>query len=468
MWTRNTRCWTKVPKMLVVGLVVIDRWSIPSDAAMVASAAATRAFPETLVPRARPRSRRLSPSVRLPRRDLVRPSTTSPADDRPRLTEEGERAVMPTPRVSWRVNKTGALSGLERVEDEIEPPGPGEVRVRVRAIGLNFADVFSVLGLYQATPPVPFVPGLELCGVVEAVGPPATNLPEGTVVPTYAPGDRIMVVTRFGAYATVVNAPAHQTRPLPDGWTFEQGAGFLVQGLTAYYAVSALGGVRRGHKVLVHSAAGGCGQFGLGICKAVGADAIATVGSASKVAAVLERHPELDPEQIIVRDRARFHDQVREACEHISRRRGELNTPGAQAACDVVMDAVMGDFFKGGWDNLARGGRYVVYGAADLTPAGDLAWYNVWGWVKLGWKYARRAFVDPTNLPGENKSIMGFNLIWMFDKVVELGTLLGELIALGLPAPSVGATFAFDELPTAVRTFQGGGTTGKVVIVVPE
>ena len=110
----------------------------------------------------------------------------------------------------------------------------------------------------------------------------------------------------------------------------------------------------------------------------------------------------------------------------------------------------------------------MVYGAADLTPAGDLAWYNVWGWVKLGWKYARRAFVDPTNLPGENKSIMGFNLIWMFDKVVELGTLLGELAALGLPAPSVGATFAFDELPTAVRTFQGGGTTGKVVVVVPE
>ena len=376
---------------------------------------------------------------------------------------------MPTPRVSWRVNKTGALSGLERVEDEIEPPGPGEVRVRVRAIGLNFADVFSVLGLYQATPPVPFVPGLELCGVVEAVGPPATNLPEGTVVPTYAPGDRIMVVTRFGAYATVVNAPGTRPGPLPDGWTFEQGAGFLVQGLTAYYAVSALGGVRRGHKVLVHSAAGGCGQFGLGICKAVGADAIATVGSASKVAAVLERHPELDPEQIIVRDRARFHDQVREACEHISRRRGELNTPGAQAACDVVMDGGDGGISSRAGGIISRRGAVRGVRSRGSHPGGGPRVVQRVGMGETRMEVrATRAFVDPTNLPGENKSIMGFNLIWMFDKVVELGTLLGELIALGLPAPSVGATFAFDELPTAVRTFQGGGTTGKVVIVVPE
>ena len=117
---------------------------------------------------------------------------------------------------------------------------------------------------------------------------------------------------------------------------------------------------------------------------------------------------------------------------------------------------------------MARGGRYVVFGAADLTPAGDLRWYNVWGWIKLGWKYARRDFVDPTSLPGENKSVMGFNLIWMFDKVAELGEMLGDLGGLGLPAPAVGARFTFDELPDALRKFQTGQTTGKVVVVVEE
>ena len=365
----------------------------------------------------------------------------------------------------WRVNKTGALSGLERVTDEIEAPGPGEARVKVRAIGLNFADVFSVLGLYQATPPTPFVPGLECCGVVEAVGPAATHLPEGTVVPRLKVGDSVMVVTRFGAYASMVNAPMHQMRPLPDGWSFEEGAGFLVQGLTAFYALSALGGIRKGHKVLVHSAAGGCGLFGLGICQAIGAHAIATVGSPSKAETIRSRFPEYMPaERIIVRDRKRFGDQVAAAVDAIVV--GSDNHVGGSdnGGCDIVMDAVMGDYFKGGWENLGRGGRYVVYGAADLTPSGDL---GILGWIKLAWKYVRRPFVDPTNLPGENKSVMGFNLIWMFDKIVELGELLRDLTALNLPAPKVGQTFHFDNLPTAIRTFQGGNTTGKCVVVVP-
>jgi NADPH:quinone reductase-like Zn-dependent oxidoreductase len=217
-----------------------------------------------------------------------------------------------------------------------------------------------------------------------------------------------------------------------------------------------LGDVRRGHTVLVHSAAGGCGLFGLGICNALGAVPIATVGSPTKVPAILERFPDMDPETIIVRERKRFGDQVEAAATAAG------STDGT---CDVVMDAVMGDFFKGGWSHLARGGRYVVYGAADLTPAGDLGW-NVFGWLKLGWKYVNRPMVDPTNLPGDNKSVMGFNLIWMFDKIVELGELLGGLTSLGLPAPKVGEVFTFDKLPSAIRVFQSGGTSGKVVITL--
>ena len=152
-----------------------------------------------------------------------------------------------------------------------------------------------MLGLYQATPPTPFVPGLECCGVVTALGPPRADLPEGTVVPDLKVGDSVMCVTRFGAYATKVNAQTHQTRKLPAGWTHEQGAAFLVQGLTAYYALRALGNVRKGHTVLVHSAAGGCGLFGLGICEAVGARAVATVGSASKKEIILGASDDWSP-----------------------------------------------------------------------------------------------------------------------------------------------------------------------------
>jgi NADPH:quinone reductase-like Zn-dependent oxidoreductase len=102
---------------------------------------------------------------------------------------------------------------------------------------------------------------------------------------------------------------------------------------------------------LVHSAAGGCGLFGLGICNALGAVPIATVGSPTKVSAILERFPDMDPETIIVRERKRFGDQVEAAATAAG------STDGT---CDVVMDAVMGDFFKGGWSRL--GARREVRG----------------------------------------------------------------------------------------------------------
>jgi NADPH:quinone reductase-like Zn-dependent oxidoreductase len=316
------------------------------------------------------------------------------------------------------------------------------------------------------------VPGLELCGVVESIGVPREDLPSGTVVPTYSVGDAVMAVVRFGGYATCVNAPVHQTRPVPGGWSFEQGAGFLVQGLTAFYALKGLGDVRPGQKVLIHSAAGGCGGFGVVICTAIGAHPIPVVGSDTKKKVLMQRFPEIPTNEIIVRPKKGklFGAMVKDSVRAIAAR---LNTPETDmetaSACDIVMDATMGDFFKGGWDNLSTGGgRYVVYGAADLTPTGDLSVWDVKGWAKLAFKYLKRPFVDPTNLPGTNKSVMGFTLIWMFHKHVVLGELLHGLLQLNLDAPAVGETFAFADAPKALRRFQSGATTGKCVLTVGE
>ena len=327
-----------------------------------------------------------------------------------------------------------------------EPCARDAVRVRVKAIGLNFADVFTCLGLYNAAPDGAFVPGLECSGVVVERGADATGVEVG---------DRVMCVTRFGAFADHVEVPVAQVQPLPTPWSFEEGASFLVQGLTSYYGLKALGDVGKGKVVLVHSAAGGCGLMSLGICQRVGAKAVAVIGNGGKIATLRERFPSfLQEDAIIVRDRNRFGEQVREACDAI----------GAEEGVDIVFDATLGDFFQGGWDNLARGGRYVVYGAADLTPSGDSI--GAFGWIKLAWKFLRRKKVDPLNLPGENKGILGFNLIWQFDKAAELMRLLDELNALDLPAPKVGATFDFEDLPNALRLFQTGQTTGKVVVRV--
>mmetsp|Transcript_61896 Transcript_61896/g.195593 ORF Transcript_61896/g.195593 Transcript_61896/m.195593 type:complete len:157 (+) Transcript_61896:37-507(+) len=139
-----------------------------------------------------------------------------------------------------------------------------------------------------------------------------------------------------------------------------------------------------------------------------------------------------------------------------------LESCGAQGY-DIVLDAVSGDYFKGAYNALSRGGRYVIYGAADMTPSGDRV-----NWLKLAWKYLWRPRLDPLDMMGENKSLLAFNLVWMFDKVELLGELLNELLALNLTPPHVGAAFPFEEAQEAIRTFQSGSTTGKVVLEVRD
>ena len=154
--------------------------------------------------------------------------------------------------------KAGAIHHLKLRTETLEEPGPDEVCVRVRAIGLNFADVFAMQGLYSATPAGSFIPGLEFAGEIVAVG---------ASVGDWRVGDRVMGVTKFGGYVSHINSHHRYVIPLPDQWSYEQGAGFLVQGLTAYYALQELGNLKPGMTVLIHSAAGGVGILANRICK---------------------------------------------------------------------------------------------------------------------------------------------------------------------------------------------------------
>jgi NADPH:quinone reductase-like Zn-dependent oxidoreductase len=158
---------------------------------------------------------------------------------------------------------------------------------------------------------------------------------------------------------------------------------------------------------------------------------------------------------------------------------------------DCVLDAIQGDYFYPGYEMLSRGGRYVVYGAASMTPPGDSP-----NWLALAWKYLRRPSLDPLKMMSENKSVMvsfsssisiciiivqtslpwknmnvdrvylwqAFNLIWMFDKAEKLEVLFQELSSLNLDAPFVGETFEFENADAALRSLQSGLTVGKVVV----
>ena len=127
-------------------------------------------------------------------------------------------------RKLYRIDKVGDLKDLTLREEELSAPNKGEVSVEIKAFGLNFADVFAVYGLYSASPRTDFVPGLEFSGVISSVG-------EG--VKDFNVGDRIMGVTRFGGYANFINIHQNYITPLPESGSFERGAAYLAQVLTA-------------------------------------------------------------------------------------------------------------------------------------------------------------------------------------------------------------------------------------------
>lgn len=330
--------------------------------------------------------------------------------------------------------KAGSINDLKLQTEETGLPETGEVCVQVKAIGLNFADIFAMQGLYSATPAGSFIPGLEFSGEVTAIGPEVKG---------WKPGDKVMGVTRFGGYVSQININERYIIPLPESWSFEEGAGFLVQGLTAYYALTALGDLQPGMNVLIHSAAGGVGILANRICKKLGAYTIGTVGRADKINFLREEEA---CDAVILRGKD-FPEQLQKA----------LNGRPLQ----LIMECIGGKILEQGWQVLAPMGRMVVYGNASFTSHGSRPNYP-----RLIWKFLRRPKIDPLRLPSENKSLMGFNLIYLYEQTDLMHRLLGELQDLQLKPQHIGEVFPFEEMHRAIRLFQQGKTVGKVVVKV--
>jgi NADPH:quinone reductase-like Zn-dependent oxidoreductase len=335
----------------------------------------------------------------------------------------------------------GRVGGPEvlRLEDfEASPPAPGEVALEVRAAGLNFADLFCRLGLYEAAPRPPFAPGFEVAGVVAGVG-------EG--VEGFAPGDRAVGLTRFGGYASRINLRSDWLRPLPPGWSFEQGAAFPVVFLTAWYGISWLARLQAGETLVVQSAAGGVGTAACQIGKALGARVIGTVGSAAKQAVALEN----GADEVIVSRRYRVWRRIR-------------RLTGGEGV-DVILDAVGGRGLRRGFEQLRPGGRLVAYGFAEMMPRRGRR-----NWPLLLWQYLRTPRFNPLTLTGRNRSVHGFNLVHLWDRAELLAGFLDRLLGMadrGELRPVVGATFPFENVAAAHHLLQSRGSTGKVVLVRP-
>ena len=337
----------------------------------------------------------------------------------------------------WRLPKAGSLARLGLIEEPLAAPGPGEVQVDVDAVGVNFADVFACLGLYSATPAGSFVPGLECAGRIRRLG---------TGVTGWSEGDPVIVLTRFGGYATRLNVDARTLWPVPDGWSLAEAAAYPVQALTAWYGLVPLGNARSGSVVLVQSAAGGVGLNAMHALNMLGARAVAVVGSAAKREWLAARFG-LDPATVVVRGPALGRD-LDAALAH-------LDAPGF----DVVLDAVYGEGFRCSFDRLASEGRYVLYGAADFMGGGKRP-----NFLKLAWQYLRRPRLDPLAMIPQNRGLLAFNLIWLWEQSARLPESMRAALELIPVRPHIGMSFDFAAAPAALAAIQSGGTTGKLVL----
>jgi len=335
-------------------------------------------------------------------------------------------------RKTFRINKAGSINNLKLNDENLPEPNENEVTVEVKAIGLNFADLFAIQGLYSATPKGSFIPGLEYSGIV---------LKTGSHVKDFVVGDNIMGAIRFGAYTTHLNIDSRYVLKMPESWSFEEGAAFIVQALTAYYSLVELGNIKQNYTVLIHSAAGGVGIYANRIAKKYNAYTIGTIGSESKRNFLINE----GYDSVIVR-KNNFGEKLKFAL-----RDRNLN---------LVLESIGGKVFEESFKALAPSGRIIIYGGAQFMSQSSRPNY-----FKVFYKYLTRPKVDPLSLSNINKSVMGFNLIYLWDKPDELMEMANEILRMNLQRPYVGKVFSFDNLLAALKYFQTGKSIGKVVVI---
>ena len=228
-----------------------------------------------------------------------------------------------------RVKGFGDVDQLELVELPDPEPQPGQVRIRIEASGLNYADVMQRAGLYPGGPKPPFIPGLEAAGVVEM----GEGLPAGS---------RVMAVSAGGCHAERICVSAMACLPVPDSMSFIEAAAFPIQYLTAYHALTTVGRGAAGETVLIHAAAGGVGTAAVQIAKLLGLRVIGTASSEEKRARVLK----LGADETL-------------SYEEFDQKLNGKNAPA------LILEAVGGDVFRRSLAILPSLGRLVVFGAAS-------------------------------------------------------------------------------------------------------
>ncbi len=315
----------------------------------------------------------------------------------------------------------GGIDGLALGDLPVPVPGAGEVRIKVRAAGLNFADLLMVKGAYQEKPPLPFVPGLEIAGDVECLGPGVTGV---------APGQPVMTTLSHGGLAEAAIAKADDLVALPDGIDYATAAALAIAYGTAYGSLRWASRLEEGDILVVHGAAGGVGLASVDCGKALGATVIGTARGAAHLEVVKKYGA----------------DHVIDTGSEDVRARIKELTAGHGA--DLIFDPIGGDLFDASLRSLAWGGRILVIGFAggriQAIPANLLLVKNV-GAIGFYWGSYRKH--DPARVRSSFQTLLSW-------------------LAEGRINPHVSITRPLSEYQEALTMLAARKSTGKIVLTI--
>jgi NADPH:quinone reductase-like Zn-dependent oxidoreductase len=338
------------------------------------------------------------------------------------------------------VRRYGPPEVLELRQAPDPQPKPGEVLIRVKTIGVNFTDLLQRMGLYPDAPKPPFVPGIEVAGVVEKTAEGGRS----TESQPLRPGDAVAALIRSNAYAEWVTAPVTHAYRLPPGMPFEDAAAIPVNYLVAYHSVFLMGNLQPRDRILIHGAAGGVGIAAVQLARARGLVIFGTAGPAKQ-----EYLRKIGVDHPIDYEKTDFVGAVRKF---------------APEGIEMVMDPIGGRSFSRSSECLGPTGRLVVYGFS--SAAGNEGKRN---WLKAFSELLRTPRFHPLKLMEKNNSVIGISLEGLQARSALLQTEINELFRLygeGKIKPVICKMFPLAQAADAHRYLQDRKNIGKIVLTV--
>ncbi|XP_071766142.1 synaptic vesicle membrane protein VAT-1 homolog-like [Centroberyx gerrardi] len=332
----------------------------------------------------------------------------------------------------------GGLNKLRVTKKTMPEPQEGEVKIRVKACGLNFLDLMVRQGTIDSPPKPPVVPGFECSGIVESVGENTKG---------FEIGDRVMAFVNYNAWAEVVCTPVDFVYKMPDEMTFPEAAAFSLNFVAAYMMLFEVANLREGMSVLVHSAGGGVGQAVAQLCSTVPNVTVFGIASCFKHVAIRDSVTHLFDRNI---------DYVQEV--------KKISPEGV----DIVLDCLCGENTGKGLGLLKPLGTYILYGASNMVTGETKSFFS---FAKSWWQVEK---VNPIKLYEENKVIAGFsllNLLFKQGRCSLVKAVMEKLLSLYNQKkikPVVDSLWALEEVKEAMQRIHDRGNIGKLILDVEK